>query len=372
MPNNAATRYSLALVLEVCSHLTGKVHEGHPLEFTFLISSSLAWRALADTISDAEFFSPRDEQRWEAENTSRMMLANYSIYQIPRVVAFFDRRQVWRNKGLRTGRIAKMAETRNNKGMVGYPFLFHSLWEEVDDWGENDFIFYVQGYQIYVLQGNRNNKCVVPFMRWDTQKDMILDFNNEHRKIKEFIENFFADNVTDGSIVLDTFETISKTPGEGALVVLNLTRIANGYRRSYWEFDDYDIHFAPMDTETWIQNWRKSKELSRCDRDILRSMLRMDGATRIVMLQQDASNEQTSVDVCPRLSIRPIGPGRCMRLDYDQLDRLSRDGKGSRHHSGAALSQHFIDGNQRIKEQHAVIIISADGPITMYPHEFYL
>jgi len=46
-------------------------------------------------------------------------------------------------------------------------------------------------------------------------------------------------------------------------------------------------------------------------------------------------------------------------------------GRGSRHHSAAALSLHFIpkkiNKKKADKDRGAVIVVSADGPITLLP-----
>lgn len=138
--NDAAKKkglYALCLTLEACSYLTGEEHENNPLTFIFLISGSQSWHAFDSVISDGELFYPEKiskSKKWEAKQTGKMIKANYSILQIPRVVAFFDRSQVWDDEGLSRGQVARIEESKNNKGLIGYPFFYNSGWKNIKNW----------------------------------------------------------------------------------------------------------------------------------------------------------------------------------------------------------------------------------------------
>jgi len=343
--------YALCLVLETCSYLTGEVHENAPLSFTFLISSSHAWNAFSDTISDAEFFVPEinENVQWEPEKTAKMIKANYSILQIPRVVAFFDRTQTWENKGLKWGQIVKVLESGSNKGLIDYPFFYNSEWGVTKNWTKFDFIVQVKGTEITVLRGHRNK--VVPFLKWNTQRNELKDLVKDDDEIEDFISKFLIDQTpVVKKLVKDVLMTIASTPGEGALIALNSF--------NHDGLDELKKYFYPMDINTWEQRWRREANLLSFNRDTLRAALRMDGGSRIV------KKGQSLFEASFRFSLRPE-PG--VEITKDQLKKLI--GRGSRHHSAAALSIIIKDSlTPYSREKGAVIVVSADGPITLLPY----
>jgi hypothetical protein len=348
--------YTLCLTLEACSYLTGEEHENNPLSFTFLISGSQSWHAFDNVISDGERFNPKgkneeDSDTWSGVDTSNIIKVNYSILQIPRVVAFFDRSQVWDDQGLRYGQIVRIAESENNKGLIGYPFYYNSRWSDIMDWGEGDFIVIVKGLKITVLRGNKD-KAVKPFIEWDTKNNIIKDLEQKDFEINKYIKDFIdgdGDNALQ-KLVLDVLMTLSATPGEGAMLACSLGNS-----------DELKECFHPMDNDDWEQRWRTKKYLRRYDCDTLRAALRMDGGARMIKGQNGGG--PFDIEVLFRQSVRPN-----QELKPEYLERLV--GKGSRHHSAAALSLHFTKGSG--KREGAVIVVSADGPITKLPYEDWI
>lgn len=351
--------YALCLTLEVCSYLTGEAHENNPLMFTFLISGSHTWHSFDGVISDGELFEPEDNRSraWNPELTSKMIKANYSILQIPRVVAFLDRSQVWNDEGLRNGQIVRLSESEINKGLIGYPFLCNSRWRDAVSWGKDDYIVEVNGMTITVLRGDDGaSKGVVPFIEWDTKKNVITDLEKNESEGIKYIEGFLEDNGSLKRLVVDVLTTISTTPGEGTLIACYSDRASS-----------LKDCFHPMDNEGWQQLWRKKNRILRYDRDTLRAALRMDGGARMVKKKNGGGRTNFEVEV--RQSVRPN-----RQLSHSHLVKLV--GRGSRHHSGAALSLNFVpstkDGKAKKYAEGAVIVVSADGPITKMPFNEWL
>jgi hypothetical protein len=278
-----------------------------------------------------------------------MIKANYSILQIPRVVAFFDRTQTWENKGLKWGQIVKVLESGSNKGLIDYPFFYNSEWGVTKNWTKFDFIVQVKGTEITVLRGHRNK--VVPFLKWNTQRNELKDLVKDDDEIEDFISKFLIDQTpVVKKLVKDVLMTIASTPGEGALIALNSF--------NHDGLDELKKYFYPMDINTWEQRWRREANLLSFNRDTLRAALRMDGGSRIV------KKGQSLFEASFRFSLRPE-PG--VEITKDQLKKLI--GRGSRHHSAAALSIIIKDSlTPYSREKGAVIVVSADGPITLLPY----
>jgi hypothetical protein len=372
-------------IMELVGRLAFSRHEGHPLKYAFIIGSEQIWPVIAEIISfvnykpNQQFISPEvsnkitsyyTESRFNLSFLEEMCKANYSLFQIPRVLGHYNIVSSDFNKIVRLKEPSH--EEKLERSIIDLDDYFCWVIRKIkkSPTGENAIIVETEGdgiVRIYGLPPNEYEEGEL-ILIWNVSKRSLeLPISSEKsRQIEKAIELIGINN---GKIktkitkrIKEVIRKISGRGGQGAaLIFTKELEIVKPYITT--------MEILPID-------WLRTLDLQDPE-FILKAAFIMDGASLVI-----------NKKIWPRLVIYPFaetkteakakawGIPEILEEHSDNLnDRHVRhiieklSGKGSKTHGSANLSTLKMLNAKLEDPKLMVISISADGDINVWPQE---
>lgn len=355
-------------LLDLANSLSTKIHEGRNLAFTFLYGGGTSWRIIESVLSKE--FIGADYATFSISDFSNLFNDHWSIFQGERVVGYID--GIKALSPIFEGDMPPFTQVVKLKPLALTPGPLFSQCTKISP---DSIIVNASGNKVRVfLKGNEifewntatgKIEKVKPDPEMLTNNIMqILKLDSDPKEATppgKLLENIKGIK----EMFKNVIEEISETRGEGTLLIVA-------------PVDLIGTLISQMDKEKKMMAWRRKKAIKFLDKDILRAMMILDGAT---LLSVDEKNKNISVatrfTVAPHCSIcaSPHSfsvislPKECSYMnDLSNLKNLQiLDGRGSKHHNAANLSVLLWLQRGKTIDDFRVITISADGPIKEWP-----
>lgn len=351
-------------IMKLVGKLAFSRHEGYPLRYAFIIGSEQIWPVIAEIISFVNF---KPANTWSFTNIDPSFLkdiceANYSIFQIPRVLGHYNIISSDLNKLNKIVRLKEPShEEKLERSIIDLDDYFCWVVSKIKRvTGENAIIVETEGDGIVRVYGQPPN---------EEEGELILIWNVSERSLKPPIPDLKSGEIKKaiGLIGINSEETktkiikvirkISSHSGQGAALIFAK------------ETEKVNRYVTRM--EILLLDWLRTLDLQD-PKFILKAAFIMDGA-----------NLLTTSDILPRLVIYPFAgrPTKACGISkilerFDGLDGAhiikKLFGKGSKTHGSANLSTLMTLNPNLEKPKLMVISISADGPINVWPNELLI
>ncbi len=355
--NEGEKTNKLKNVMRLAGRLALVTHEGRPCKFAYIAGTELIWPAVEEIIS-LRFYCQQDV--FSARLFSNLCEANYSIFQIEDVVGFYNTELQSLSKIIRLRSPTKEEMRKLEDPICDLDDLFRwSITEIFKKTKEECFIISTQGngkVSIYGLNPNEKqaDNQADSLLIWDVRKGELEEPIPKEKieDIKKVIESIGIDEKSNQyKKLVNTIRKISAIPGDGACLIIS---------ESNTKIKKY-LTSMELLLPTWLDT------LSLDDPQyMLRASFVMDGACLV-----------NKSKILPRQTIYPHYKGKTWGLvdiindsrfvgKKDYITKM-QSGKGSKTHASANISTHpQFSKDPKI----AVISISADGPIKIWPQEF--
>ncbi len=376
--------------LLVACQLAGHLHEGADLKFAWLIGPPEIIKRIEGTVSyeDRNFWSAADKPAFSRGTCTqlnheeflsdiedvvveavRVYDAHFSVFQPPRVATFIDAVDI--PHGLGVSKIIRL------------PFVTESICEDVDiEYGPMAAYAYASaGFPLPGERCKRGDTCVIVsragpqvtmYMAgeeiagwsgvstgWRPGRDLTTGVGSQKTLLRVEIDKVFEalkadcrDQVAD--LLTSVLIEIADERHSGTLVVLTNRELepSKHDKDNRGEADYYDL--TPDDL---MMRWGRHRRLDRLRREILKSLLVMDGAA-IVTVGEKEIRIQARKQVAADLNV-------FRRID-DRAGMLEAITFGTKHRSALALSMRLAERSQEDGFLATVITVSADGQIRRF------
>jgi hypothetical protein len=360
--------------MELAGRLAFEKHEGKTINFAFLVGTDAIWPAISEVLSaDLGIPDYYSQRLYFSDNENLDLIemickSNYSIFQIPGVVAFYNTASARFINILRLRQPSKEDMMKYDDKITDLDDLFCFSINKIREISKEEkaCIISTEGdgkVRVYAYGKDDNedsNRSDLKFI-WDINRGKI------YRPIPmEYINaafNYFLDEGTNYKLrknLSTVIRKISTTIGEGTMLIL----IPNEEER-----DKLEKFLVAM--EYLRPEWQRNLNIN-FPKELLRAAFIMDGSTLISRYQNG------EVKVEPRYAVYPFqndkAYGIIKQLIKSELTTVGKNqkrkfvkklsGKGSKTHGAANLSK-LLECKVKI------ITISADGPVKIWSNELY-
>ena len=341
--------------MELTRHLAFSRHEGIVCNYAFIVGDDKIWPAIQEIVSldfikDHQATSSLDA---EPEFMANLCQTNYSIFQIPGVVGYFNiftekLESIIRLKWPSTDELATSKYQSDNNEIIPIVDL-DDLYCWVLDWiykwtRKCATILSTTGYGKVYIYKKQEGKAADLQLIWDLIKAKVYApiEKKEKQKIERFLENkkYFSNKI------LKLIREISSAQNEGGFIILVKENIVNNY-------NNYLVKMEIFEPE-----WLRNLSLESFP-EFLKAAIITDGATLIDLKKQKVS---------PRNLVYTFknnkAYGYVAQEDGGEEIKRKMMGKGSKTHGALNLSK--ILKNKNLKNEVLIITVSADGPIKVW------
>jgi hypothetical protein len=366
----------LKSTLAMCAHLAKdhRVHEGRPLDYSFVLgASSELWQEVDEILSEEKNISTKSDA--SIEGTAKLIAAHWSIFQFERVYGFIELGDASQSP---LPRIRKIVRVHPPAGWSGLSSQIH---QHLIINAKPCFVFNVTGagkVSLHYLSLDKKADKVKTLV-WDVLGNEIeIKDTSDAAKAVNAILNVLGRNVNQSfkDMLSSAIEEVSDACGEGAMLVAIRKENRNNLKQKL------DNYVREMDEPLQKMAWRDEKIPEWMDPTLLRAMLILDGATimygteqirpRVVVYPHVYCAECKEAHAFSVVDLSSDGHN-CVGLKEENKKKISKgvhsvmSGKGSKHHGAANLSVVLFKENGENPDGFQVITISADGPIKLWP-----
>jgi len=354
---------SIDPLMELSGKLAFSQHEGKPCKFAFISGTEQVWPVVAEIVG-IDFYSKKElinselaNMKFDPDLYTQICEANYSIFQVSRVVGFFNVKTQTLNKIIRLRDPSEEEIQLREDPVVDQDDFFCWAIERIFKVSSGKTcIVSTEGDGKVRVYSHSDQESGELLLLWDIGKGKLrppLGENDQEDIVNVIKTQLGINNNNDLRIkkIIKTIRKISANVGEGAALILAK--------------DDNATKAYLTSMELLKPSWLRTLSLDD-PHYILHAAFIMDGACLI-----------TKSKIEPRQAIYPhtkngawglqniINHNGFKRNKEKIIKKLS--GKGSKTHASANLST-VVNRNPQ-SPQVVVISISADGPIKIWPQE---